>query len=81
MPTASDELRQEMKTYYGSEIDEQGPIRWLKSKGFSLRGDFFWTPPERIKSYDDLTTQEWLSIKFLIDEWDFGGLHFEKESV
>lgn len=74
MPSASTELQEKMREYYGSPIDDAGPTKWLKSQGFSLTGDWCWEPPARVTSYDALSEQEWLTIKFLIDEWDFGGL-------
>lgn len=74
MPEASPELRAKMKDFYGDSIDTSGPQRYLEEQGYVLQPDWFWLPKAGVTKYEDMEEQEWLSLKFLIDEWDYGGL-------
>lgn len=74
MPSASDELRDVMFSMFGDRIDESGPMNYLKEAGYVLNSNWYWTPPSRIKSYEDMTNEEFNCLMFLIQEWDFGGL-------
>lgn len=65
MPQASDEMR----ALWG--IDDYPPTAYLKAAGFTLNRDWTWTPPA---PDHELTGNERSAIRFLIDEWDFGGL-------
>jgi hypothetical protein len=68
MPTASNELREKMRQRFGSEIDEQGPLKYLKDRGFTEVMNGMLQPP---KTDYMITTEEWECVEFLCDEWDF----------
>lgn len=71
MPQSSDEMRALMHKWFGNEIDEAGPIKFLVSHGYVLCHDYHWelpVPAHRI------SREEWACIKFLIEEWDFGSV-------
>ena len=72
VPQASDEDREQMRRWFG-EIDEQGPIRFLESRGYVLRKDWRWEKP--VPSHT-LSVEELACIHFLADEWDFGGVYY-----
>ena len=74
MPQASDELREEMHRLFGTHVEETGPMNFLTEQGYVLTRTWRWKPPSHVKSYDDMSQDEWYCLKFLIDEWDFGGL-------
>ena len=74
MPQASDELRELMVKRFGS-IDEQGPIKYLEEQGYRLTGHYFWWPKAGVKSYNDMTKEEYDCLLFLVTEWDFGGFY------
>lgn len=67
MPQASDELRQKMQTYFGDSIDDSGPTKFLKSKGWRETETGLWFSPQHI---DHVSTQEFECLLFLRDEWD-----------
>lgn len=71
MPQANDELRAQMKEYFGDPIDDSGPRKFLETHGFSLTKDWCWKSK---KTYDTMTRKEFECIMFLAHEWDFGGL-------
>jgi hypothetical protein len=73
MPQADDKLRAKMKVMFGSEIDEQGPIKFLTDAGFTLGKDWTWSKPGVTELWE-LAPDEFACIQFLVDEWDFGGL-------
>lgn len=77
MPQASDELQNEMLRLFGSAVEETGPMNFLTEKGYELTRTWFWKPPPHVKTYDDMAQDEWFCLKFLIDEWDVGGLWIE----
>lgn len=68
MPTASDELR----AYWGG-ADDDPPMRHLESRGYKLTRKWTWIPPKGV----EMSERDYLAIRFLIDEWDMGGI--EKE--
>lgn len=72
MPQASDELRAEMKKFYGDEISEAGPTNFLIGQGYTLTPAWYWIAKPGVKDYAQMTQQEWLSMVFLRDEWDYG---------
>lgn len=78
MPQASSELRLRMKAMFGSEIDEGGPIRFLKRAGYALNRDFTWTPKPGVTTASEMTKDEADCMSFLVDEWDFGWLRTER---
>lgn len=71
MSQASDELRDQMKQWFGDPVDDGGPIEFLKSHGFTLTSDWCWKLPT---SYHHVSCYEWLCIQFLCYEWDFGAI-------
>lgn len=74
MPQASDELRAKMQEYFNDPVDDQGPMAFLKSQGYTLRRDYHWDAPEHVKDYGDMTEKEFHCLLFLVHEWDMGGL-------
>lgn len=68
MPQATDELR----AYWGG-VDDAPALRHLEARGFTLNGDWTWTPPPGL-TWDTMTERDRLAVEFLVDEWDFGGL-------
>lgn len=74
MPQASDELRAEMQKYFGDPVDDAGPTQYLKFMGHVLTSNWQWKLKEG-KTLQNISTKEFLCIKFLVDEWDFGGIH------
>lgn len=71
MPSASDEQHKLMEKWFGDPVDERGPIAFLQSHGYVLRRDWHWTKPTPSHTISD---DEWECLKFLCDEWDFGGV-------
>ena len=65
MPQASDELRAE----FG--IDDGPVIRFLEAAGYTQTRDWEWEMPAGPYVPTD---KESRAIRFLIDEWDWGGL-------
>lgn len=60
-----------MQKWFGDAIDEQGPIAFLQSHGYTLTRGWEWVKPV---SAHTISTEEWECIAFLCDEWDFGGI-------
>lgn len=50
---------------------------YLEDRGFTLGRDFFWIAPPHYREWIDLLQDEQLCIIYLIEEWDFGGVHFD----
>ena len=74
MPSASDELRNEMERRFGDAISDSGPIRFLEDAGYKLTSDFEWEPKPGVRTLKDMTRDEFDCLLFLCHEWDFGGL-------
>lgn len=73
MPESSDELRDLMGLLFnGERIGDGPPTQFLESRGYKLRGDWLWEMPSTDHC---ITEKEELCIRFLIEEWDFGGIH------
>jgi hypothetical protein len=64
MPSASPELQAEWPGY------DAEAIAHLKAAGFKLNGNWTWKLPN--PGYK-LTDRDFSAIRYLIDEWDFGG--------
>lgn len=79
MPQASDELCQLMKVKFGS-IDESGPMGQLLTNGYILTQEWLWQPPEGVRTYRDMTRDDFECLMFLVHEWDFGGLVGDPQS-
>lgn len=69
MPQTSDCMRALMLKWFGNEID--GPVLFLESHGYVLRSDWRWDKP---CSSHSISYEEFQCIRFLIEEWDFGGV-------
>lgn len=67
MPQASDEARALMGVYFGDEIDDGPPIRFLLARGYT-ECEGFWIKPTPSHSISDY---EWDCLNFLCDEWDY----------
>lgn len=67
MPTASDELREEIRKMFNGTIDCKEPLQFLLDKGYTEKAGMIRPAPRHIP-----TTEEWTCIEFLCDEWDFG---------
>jgi len=70
MPQASDELRDTITKWFG-RIDDYAVIKFLESHGFTLTRDWFWIAPVPSHTISEI---EFNCLRFLIDEWDFGGI-------
>lgn len=71
MPQASDELRAKMGAYFGDEIDDGPPMRYLTENGWELTEQWEWRKPN---PFWEPSEKEFDCIDFLIDEWDMGGI-------
>lgn len=70
MPTSSDRQRELMTQWFG-DVDTDGPMRFLKARGWVCNAAWCWekpTPSYRYSVYEEEC------IHFLMDEWDFGGI-------
>jgi hypothetical protein len=65
MPQASPELRAE---WPGGDAEA---TVYLRIAGYTMRRDWTWDPPTPTH---EPTPREISAIRYLIDEWDFGGL-------
>jgi hypothetical protein len=68
MPQASDEARAEW-----DGPDDRKAMRYLKEAGYVLTSRWEWLRP-RERSDQEPTEKEISAVRFLIDEWDFGGI-------
>lgn len=71
MPQATDEQRATMHKWFGDEISDEGPIRFLRSHGYTLLEGFIWQKPTPSHS---VSCYEAECVLFLINEWDWGGV-------
>ena len=65
MPTASPELRAEWPG------GDQEAMQHLKMRGYILMRDWHWKAPPKSSGP---SAQDQSAIRYLIDEWDFGGI-------
>lgn len=72
MPQASDELRAEMERRFGDGVDSDGPISFLRSRGWTLDRDWEWSKPGVTRT--TMPRDEFDCVLFLVHEWDFGGV-------
>ena len=77
MPSASADLRKRMGELFGDEVDEAGPSQFLADRGFTLKRDWTWS--KEGATYDNMSQDEYDCIRFLMEEWDMGGLSEKKE--
>jgi hypothetical protein len=76
MPETSTELRDRMGVYYGDRIMDAGPLKYLLSRGFTDYAGLLKPPTWPY----ELNQQEFESVKFLIDEYDYGWFGWEADS-
>lgn len=74
MPSATPELRERMGQLFGDEIDDAGPMEFLKKAGYRSTADWRWLPKPGVTDYADMTQDEYDCMVFLCQEWDQGGL-------
>lgn len=67
-PSSSWESRKRVAAITGS-WDASVAIAWLEARGFQLTPEFEWIAPD-----EQTQDEEYEVIRFLIEEWDFGGL-------
>lgn len=76
MPQTSDEMRELMSLLFGgSGIDDSAPVKFLLSRGYVLTHSWLWRLPN---ADHNITEKERLCLRFLIEEWDYGGLEAEE---
>lgn len=78
MPQAEDELRELLQLMFGEAIDDTLPIEFLETRGYKLLQSWCWKKPT---PNHFITMKEWLCLKYLVDEWDFGGIEEEKANA
>ena len=66
MPQASPALRNAMMKYFGSEIDDGPPTKYLRSMGWTQSRGGIWTDPPARR----ISEKEWDCVYFLCHEWD-----------
>lgn len=67
MPQAPNELRVLMKEYFGDEVDDAGPIAYLKVNGWEQADTGLWNSS---KPLSQVSQKEWECFIFLMQEWD-----------
>lgn len=71
MPNASNDLRELMGLMFGDNISDGPPMQYLLDRGWKLNRKWEWVKP----TYNHFVGEkEELCIRFLMDEWDFGGI-------
>lgn len=74
MPQASDELREIVAWIIGTEpqgVPDCAEVeRWLQARGYHLQRDWTWRAPSKEHPVSEF---EYLCIKYLVHEWDYGG--------
>lgn len=76
MPQASDELEDIIVNWFNKDKKENVSldiecIKFLKSRGYILTRGWCWVKPVPAHT---ISTEEYLCMKYLVDEWDFGGI-------
>ncbi len=71
MARAGDELRNWRRWGKVGNSGQRAPMRLLERQGYTLTKDWRWRRPSPAHV---VTPEEADAIKFLSDEWDFGGL-------
>lgn len=69
MPQATDELRVEWGGVLG--VGEDKAIAHLERRGYRLTQHYTWKKPKFVTP----TLADQRAVLFLIQEWDFGGMH------
>jgi len=76
MPSADPDLVRKVEKYFSTEDAVELDIvcaKYLKEQGYREER-FQWHPKDGVKSYDDMTQQEFDCMTYLCHEWDWGGL-------
>lgn len=68
MPTSSAELHDKWKS-------DHVAAAFLVAGGYKLDKGFTWTPPTGVASLEDMSDDDYEAMKYLILEWDWGGLN------
>jgi hypothetical protein len=71
MPQTSDELRKWKRWGRASGVGEQKEMRFLERQGYVLTETWGWRKPSPSHV---VSAEEADAIRYLTDEWDFGGL-------
>jgi hypothetical protein len=69
MPSASDELRAEMRRRFG-DIDTGGPEKYLTDRGWTLTKGWEWSKAGQ--NMHTMPRDEFECAMFLMHEWDYG---------
>ena len=73
MPSASDETILELAGFL-PEVNDDAACAYLFKHGYTLHRDWTWSKPG-VKSFGDMTRQEFACLLYMCHEWDYGGLH------
>jgi hypothetical protein len=76
MPQASEEDRERMQKWFG-DMGDFAPACFLTSHGYRLRKDWVWVKPT---PSHNMSADERACLRFLIEEWDYGGVVNVKET-
>jgi hypothetical protein len=72
MPQASDELRELINFICPNNgMSDEGPVKFLVERGYKLRDNYEWDMPKEEHWVSD---KELLCLRFLVEEWDYGGI-------
>jgi len=79
LPQASERLRAKMRDMFESlyghyGLDELSPISYLKDRGYQLTTEWTWHK-EGIEELWEMQPDELACLCFLVEEFDYGGLH------
>jgi hypothetical protein len=67
MPQASDNLRAKMKEYFGDEVSDAGPMKYLESRDIQINKGFVY----HIPADKPITSKDLNCLNFMVDEWDY----------
>ena len=71
MPSCSKELNDIITKYFGEENKDEKCIKFLESRNYILTKQWEWIKPV---SSHTINEEEFNCLKYLVDEWDFGGI-------
>ena len=78
MPQASDEDRAKWGGHQG--VGEDKAMKHLEGRGYKLLRSWYWRPPPGV-TLETMSLDDYEAMKFLVDEWDFGGLEPPAEGI
>lgn len=73
MPSASKDVDDYMGNYHGPGYSDNTAIGFLVEKGYTLTDKWEWKKTG-IDHVDKMSHDEYMHMRYLIEEWDFGGL-------